>query len=77
MLDNPLNAADIAWPTDLVYAIDRTTIIGCQIPRAVQTKQLKSLYSSIPSNGVLGFTYAVRTDIALNLTRAVCSRPRP
>ena len=43
MLDNPLNAADIAWPTDLVYAIDRTTIIGCQIPRAVQTKQLKSL----------------------------------
>ena len=71
MLDNPLNAADIAWPTDLVYAIDRTTIIGCQIPRAVQTKQLKSLYSGIPSNGILGFTYAVRIDIALNLARAV------
>ena len=70
LLDNPCNTPDLAWPTDAVYAKDRTTVIGCRVPYVARKQALTNLYSINPANCCIHANYEFRVDIAINLAKA-------
>jgi DNA-binding helix-hairpin-helix protein with protein kinase domain len=71
LLDNPLSAPDIAWPTEAVYALDRSTIIGCRLPYAAKKYPIAEVFSPKPSIRWFQTDYASRLEAAINLTAAV------
>jgi DNA-binding helix-hairpin-helix protein with protein kinase domain len=70
MLSNSLNSPDIAWPTGLVYAPDRTTLVGYRMPFAANKKSIAAIYSTNPATKWMGADYGFRLDVAINLATA-------
>ena len=71
MFDNPLNVPDVAWPIDLVYATDRTTVIGYRMPYASKKQPMCSLYTSDPASRSCGVDYERRVEVAIHMLTAI------
>ena len=54
----------------MVYAKDRTTVIGCRVPFVAKKQALTNLYSINAANCGIYADYAFRVDMAINLANA-------
>jgi len=71
MLAKPLNALDVAWPTDKVLSSDGTTIVGCRLPYAANKFAISDVYTNDPQSRWLTADYAFRLQVATNLAVAI------
>ena len=71
MLANPLATPDVAWPTEAVYARDRTTIVGCRVPFAAHKFPIPAVYATDPATRWLQADYGFRLNVAINFVAAV------